>query len=140
MNQATVDEYTSYIQRKEVAFRDIVSEPANHFIDLFWARMLPYLSKVRPNSRVNFTIKLRNNLERTAVYSAHLLMAHGWNSDGRTESISLQPGQRGEIILGADAPSKIDPRRRLISAEVLIDGISQGPICEALISVSGGIL
>ncbi|ANW03054.1 hypothetical protein [Bradyrhizobium icense] len=45
VDQSRIAEYTDYIERKEAAFRDIVGEPANYFIDLFWARMLPYLSE-----------------------------------------------------------------------------------------------
>ncbi|RUV60632.1 MBL fold metallo-hydrolase [Mesorhizobium sp. M5C.F.Ca.IN.020.29.1.1] len=134
IDQSRIAEYTDYIERKEAAFRDVVHEPADHFIDLFWARMLPYLSKTRPKSKVTYTVRIRNNLERTAVYSARLLVASGWAPDGEAESITLQPGQRGEIMLGAIAPSQVDPRRRLIYAEVLIDGVSQGPVCEALVS------
>ncbi|MEI8702998.1 MBL fold metallo-hydrolase [Mesorhizobium sp. ISC15] len=134
MDQTRIAEYTEYIERKETAFCEIVDKPANHFIDLFWARMLPYLSEARPNSKVTYTVRIRNNLERTAVYSAHLLSPFGWAPDGEAESITLQPGQRGEVILGATAPSQVDPRRRLITAEVLIDGVSQGPVCEALVS------
>ncbi|WFU51660.1 MBL fold metallo-hydrolase [Sinorhizobium terangae] len=134
MDQSRISEYTDYIERKEAALRDIVDEPANHFIDIFWARMLPYLSQARPNAKLTYTVKIRNNLERTAVYGARLRPALGWASDGEVESITLQPGQQGEILLGATAPSQVDPRRRLITAEILIDGVSQGPVCEALVS------
>ncbi|BAV52869.1 Uncharacterized protein MLTONO_p0399 (plasmid) [Mesorhizobium loti] len=137
LNNAMMADYKDYIERKEKAFRDVLDEPANHFIDLFWARLLPYLSIVRANSTIHFTVKVRNNLERAAVYCARLLMPHGWTTDGHTESISLQPGGLGEIALVASSPSQADARRRLVTAEVLIDGISQGPICEALVSVVG---
>ncbi|MER8724796.1 hypothetical protein [Mesorhizobium sp. M1027] len=138
MDQSRITEYTDYIDRKEAAFRDIVDEPADHFIDLFWTRMLSYLSAARPNSKVTYTVNIRNNFERNAVYSARLLPAFGWVSDGEAESIMLQPGERGEIMLWATAPSQVDPRRRLINAEVLIDGVSQGPFCEALVSTLPG--
>lgn len=134
MDASRIAEYTNYIERKEAAFRDIVDEPANHFIDLFRARMLPYLSETRPNGEVTFAVKVRNNLERTAVYSARLLPAFDWVSQGKAGDITLQPGQQGEISLRAVAPSQVDRRRRLMTAEILIDGVSQGPICEALVS------
>ncbi|ANW03022.1 MBL fold metallo-hydrolase [Bradyrhizobium icense] len=137
MDQSRIAEYTDYIERKEAAFRDVVGEPVNHFIDLFWARMLPYVSETSPGSGVDYTIEIRNNLERMAVYSARLLPAFGWTSDGKTQSITLQPGEQDKILLWATAPSQVDPRRRLITAEILIDGVSQGPVCEALVSVSG---
>lgn len=134
MDQTRISEYTDYIERKEAALRDIVNEPSNHFIDLFWARMLPYLSEARPNSEVTYTVKIRNNMERTAVYRARLLPACGWVSHGESESIRLQAGEQGEIVLRATAPSQCDPRRRLMTAEILIDDVSQGPVCEALVS------
>ncbi|MBB4375090.1 hypothetical protein GGD63_007934 [Bradyrhizobium sp. cir1] len=83
---------------------------------------------------MTFTMKVRNNLERTAVYSARLLPSFGWASQGKAEGVTLQPGQQGEISLKALAPSEVDRRRRLMTAEILIDGVSQGPICEALVS------
>lgn len=134
MDQSRIAEYTDYIERKEAAFRDIVGEPANHFIDLFWARMLPYLCDASPSSEVTYTIRIRNNLEHAAAYGARLLPAFGWASHGEAESITLQPGEQGEIVLKAIAPSQADPRRRLMTAEILIDDVSQGPVCEALVS------
>ncbi|UWU75816.1 hypothetical protein N2603_38620 [Bradyrhizobium huanghuaihaiense] len=137
MDQSRVAEYTDYIERKEAAFRDVVGEPVNHFIDLFWARMLPYVLEVGPDSEAEYTIEIRNNLERRAVYSARLLPPVGWSSHGKAESIALQPGEQGKMLLWATAPSQVDPQRKLMTAEILIDGVSQGPVCEALVSVSG---
>ncbi|MGY4334739.1 glyoxylase-like metal-dependent hydrolase (beta-lactamase superfamily II) [Bradyrhizobium sp. LB7.2] len=136
VDASRIAEYASYIERKESAFRDIVDEPANHFIDLFWARMLPFHSEVIPNSEVTYTVKIRNNFGRTVVYGARLLPASGWASPERVESITLHSGEGGEIKLCATAPSQPDPRRRLMTAEILVDGVSQGPLCEALVSIS----
>ncbi|WP_143274072.1 hypothetical protein, partial [Bradyrhizobium canariense] len=89
MSPSRIAEYTDYIERKEIAFREAVDEPADHFIDLFWVRMVPYLSEVRPNSEVTYVIKIRNNLERTAVFTARLLPAFGWTAQRAVQSISL---------------------------------------------------
>ncbi|MER9178419.1 MBL fold metallo-hydrolase [Mesorhizobium sp. M0955] len=134
MDQSRTAEYTDYIERKEKILRDLVGEPADHFIDLFWARMLPYVSTARPNDEVKYTIKIRNNLERTATYSARLLPLSGW-TPCEAESVTLRRGERGELLLRAIAPSEAALRRRLVTAEVSIDNVSQGPICEALVSV-----
>ncbi|MER8505028.1 MBL fold metallo-hydrolase [Mesorhizobium sp. M1142] len=134
MDQSRIEEYKNYIERKEMAFRDIVVEPADHFIDLFWAQMMPYLVEVLPNSNVTYTVRIRNNLQRAAEYCARLLPAFGWVSLVGCGSITLQPEQVGKLLLTAKAPSYVDRRRRLITVEILIDGVSQGPICEALAS------
>ncbi|MBB6414365.1 MBL fold metallo-hydrolase [Mesorhizobium sangaii] len=136
LDHSRIAEYTHYIERTEAAFLEAVDAPADHYIDLFWARMLPYISVVRLNSNVSYTVRVRNNLERTAIYGARLLLPSGWASDGEFESITLEPTQRGEILLGATSPSQVDTQRRLVTAEILIDGVSQGPVCEALVSTA----
>ncbi|MDX8502597.1 MBL fold metallo-hydrolase [Mesorhizobium sp. VK4C] len=136
MDAPRIAEYVNYIKRKEEAFRAVVGEPADHFIDLFWARMLPYISDVAGGSNVTYTIKVRNNLERRAVYGARILPTSGWSSDGEVRTISLEPSGNGEIILEVRAPYERDPRRKVVTAEILIDGVSQGPLCEALVSVA----
>lgn len=134
MDETRVAEYVDYIDRKEAAFREVVEEPANHFIDLFWARLLPYLSCTAPNETRDFTVRLRNNLDRKAIFGARLLPPTGWISENEIKSIALEPGQHGEVRLKASAPVHSDAKRRLITAEILIDGVSQGPLCEALVS------
>ncbi|MER8671600.1 MBL fold metallo-hydrolase [Mesorhizobium sp. M1156] len=136
MTQSRLDEYTDYLERTEASFREIVDAPADQFVDLFWVRMLPYISVARPGSKVTYTVRIRNNLERTATYSARLLVNFGWRANHEPEAITLGPGERGQLTLWATAPSHTDLRRRLITAELLIDGVSQGPICEALVSTS----
>ncbi|ESW66524.1 MBL fold metallo-hydrolase [Mesorhizobium sp. C280B] len=137
MDNSRLTEYLDYVERKETAFREVVNEPADHFIDLFWARMLPYVAQVPPSSEVIYTIKVRNNLDRAAVYSARLLPAPDWVCRQGIQSVALGPSEHGEIGFTAVAPGDVDPKRRLMTAEILIDGLSYGPICEALVSVSG---
>ena len=46
-----LDTYCDFIARKERAFRELVAEPADHFIDLFWARLLPYVAVASSRAR-----------------------------------------------------------------------------------------
>lgn len=128
-------EYADFIRRKERIFRKLVAEPADHYIDLFWARLLPYVTEARPDEKVEYTLLLRNNLGRRATYEARLLPMDGWKvADGFT-ALTLEGEGRGELKLRATAPSAADPVRRLTSAEIRIDGVSQGPVAEALVTV-----
>lgn len=128
-------EYVDFIDRKERVIRNLVDKPADHFVDLFWVRLLPYISTVEAGGSIDFTVLLRNNVERTASFSARLISPPGWNVSESLESIELQPGEDGKLSLKGDAPNESDSRRRLMTAEVYIDGISQGPISEALVTV-----
>lgn len=132
-----LDIYCDFISRKERVFRELVDEPADHFIDLFWSRLLPYVAVARPGEVVQYRLLVRNNLERAATFAARLLPPLGWEVSSEHRSLKLEPGARGEIALQARAPRQADGVRRLMTAELQIDGRSQGPLCEALVTVLG---
>jgi hypothetical protein len=77
-------------------------------------------------------------LERPARYEARLLAPAGWKTSGELVALQLDAGGRGEIRLPARAPGAADGVRRLVTAEIAIDGRSQGPVSEALVTVSDG--
>jgi glyoxylase-like metal-dependent hydrolase (beta-lactamase superfamily II) len=64
--------------------------------------------------------------------------APGWQAPDGYESITVDAGARATVPLRARAPDLADDRRRLMTAELLIDGASQGPRCEALVVVADG--
>jgi glyoxylase-like metal-dependent hydrolase (beta-lactamase superfamily II) len=134
-----IDAYCDFIARKERVFRELVAEPADHFIDLFWARLLPYVAVVLPGQTLNYRLLVRNNLDRPVTYSARLLPPPGWECSTEFRPRTLAPGSRSEINLSAVAPRPGDAIRRLMTAEILIDGQSQGPVSEALVTVSAGV-
>ena len=129
-------QYADFIERKELAFRAVVREPADQHLDLFWARLLPYDSCVRVEQAVSYTVRLRNNFERSAVFEARLHLPVGWHTSDALARIELDLGAHGEIQLTARAPSRACDRH-LVTAEVLVDGVSLGPVCEALVTVVG---
>jgi len=134
-----IDHYCNFIDRKEHVFRELVDEPVDHYVDLFWARLLPYVSQVEPGQRVEYRLLLRNNLEHPATYAARLIAPHGWNVAPELRSLSLEAGANGELALTATAPPTADEVRRLVTAEIQIDGQSQGPISEALVTVRNAV-
>ena len=119
------------------AFRELVAEPADQFIDLFWVRLLPYVAVVLPGQELCYRLLVRNNLGRPAEYAARLRPPPGWEAEEAFATLRLEPGGRGEVVMLARAPAEADGVRRLMTAEVLIDGRSQGPLSEALVTVVG---
>ena len=130
-----LDAYCDFISRKERSFRELVAEPADHFIDLFWARMLPYVAVVGPGDELEYRLLLRNNFQRPVTYEARLNPPPGWQSSPEFSHLTLEADGRGELRLEAVAPDSADNVRRLMTAEIRIDGQSQGPISEALVTV-----
>lgn len=129
-----LQQYSDYITRKERVFRKLVAEPADHYLDLFWARLLPYLAEVRPGQTAGYRLLLRNNFASERRFEARLLPPPGWTSPGEFTTVSSPPGGRAELHLTATAPRAGDGVRRLLTAEIRIDGVSQGPVAEALVT------
>ncbi|MCH2200332.1 MAG: MBL fold metallo-hydrolase [Fuerstiella sp.] len=134
-NKQELDTYCDFIAQKEQVFRELVPEPADHYIDLFWSRLLPWLSVVEPGETVDYRLLLRNNLERPASYEARLLPPSGWDTSPEFHRLTLEAGQRGELKLSTTAPPQADNTRRLLTAEIRIDGQSHGTVSEALVTV-----
>ena len=128
-------EYADFIHRKERVFRKLVAEPSDRYIDLFWARMLPYLARVKAGETLEYRLLLRNNLETEATFQARLMPPEGWSAGGEFAELTLPAEGKGEIRLAATAPAAADGVRRLMTAEIAVDGVSQGPLAEALVTV-----
>jgi glyoxylase-like metal-dependent hydrolase (beta-lactamase superfamily II) len=130
-----LDTYCNFIERKEKVFRELVDKPANQYIDLFWVRLLPYLCFVEPGQTVEYQLLLRNNFSKPSRFEARLLPPPGWTMPEHFAALELAPEAQGELKLQGQAPQAGDGRRRLITAEVRINGVSQGPVAEALVTV-----
>ena len=130
-------EYRDYINRAERSVRRLTGEPADHSVDLFWARLRPYLADVPPGAELTYTLMLRNNLEGETTYEARLLAPDGWRTEAQFTQLTLAPGGRGELQLTASAPDG-QAVRRLMNAEIKVNGVTRGPVAEALVTVREG--
>ncbi len=134
-DKSVLDSYADFIISKERAFRNLVTDPADQYIDLFWVRMLPYVSEVEPSEELDYTLLVRNNFAQRTTYEARLIAPDGWITSHEYVSITLDAKSRGELKLNVKAPSGNGRCRQLVTAELRIDGVSQGPIAEALVTV-----
>lgn len=132
--RAEIERYADYVAQKERAFRNAVGEPTDQYVDLFWVRLRPYLSRVERGESVEYTLMVRNNLGRAATFGARLLSpSPGWEVPDDLVRIELEPEERGEMTLVLTTPPSPPEGRVLVTAEILIDGVSHGPIAEALL-------
>ena len=134
-DQRRAAEYRDFIARKERVVRDLLDDPVDVGVDLWWARLVPYLRTVQPGETCTYRLLLRNNAERPIRLEARLLCPDGWQTTDAFQPLDLEAGARGELTLTATAPPHPDTRR-ILTAEILINGQPQGPIPEALITVT----
>ena len=96
----------------------------------------PYLATVEPCHELEYEVLLRNNLGRRATYGVRLLAPPGWRAPDRRVTLELEAGQRARCASPPGRRERPGPRRRLMTAEISIDGDSQGPVCDALVHVA----
>ena len=59
----------------------------------------------------------------------------GWQATDQFTEVTIQAEGLAELKLVAKAPPVSDGIRRLMTAEICIEGISQGPVVESLVTV-----
>lgn len=96
------------------------------------------MAVVAENQSLEYRLLLRNNHNRTILYEAQLVPPSGWQTTAQFSALKLEPAGRGELKFKLVSPSKADNVRRLLTAEIKIDGVNQGQICEALMTVRQG--
>src|SRR5436190_3033878 len=68
-------EHRRYVERKEAIWRDLLPEPADLGIDLFWARLLPYQLRLERGASAELDLELRNSFATDATFAASLRCA-----------------------------------------------------------------
>ena len=127
-------EYRDFISRKEQAVRALLDEPADDGVDLWWARLVPYLRSAAPGQHCSYRLLLRNYTDRLRRFDARLIAPEGWQVGGSYAVLELDGGERGALTLHATAPKEPDIRR-ILTAEICVDGENRGPVVEALVTV-----
>ena len=135
---ADLDHLSEFVRRAGRAFSEVVAAPADQSIDVWWARLNPYLSSVGPGTSTAYTLTLRNDLERRATYEASLLAPSGWSAPDGAQTVELEAGESAALLFTLTAPEQGTAGRRLVTAEVRIDGRSHGPIAEAVVAFDAG--
>ncbi|MFH1569659.1 MAG: MBL fold metallo-hydrolase [Gemmatimonadota bacterium] len=130
-----------YVEEKEALWQELLPEPADLGIDVFWARLVPYQLEVRRGARRTLTLQLRNSFGAAATFSAALgaPAAAPLALAPARGALTLAPGQRGiltfDVIAGRDGPA--DPGRRyLLTADLTVNDRHCGPLAESLVAIT----
>lgn len=130
--------HRDYMEQKEVVWRDLVPEPAELGIDLFWARLLPYQSEIRRGESEKFTVELRNSFDVEATFEVTLGSGLPWAVEPVTQKLTLLPGEQDAVHFAVTIldEAATDPHHRhLVTADLTVNGKRHGPITEALVVV-----
>jgi len=127
-----------YIEEKEAIWRELLPEPADLGIDLFWARLVPYQAQLQRGMSTLFTLELRNSFAQEVRFEASLSGALPMAVRPAIAELVLAPEERGAVDFEVTLPEEVSAhphRRHLLTAEVKVNGRSCGPITEALVVI-----
>ena len=135
-NKAALDEYADFIQRKEQVFRQS-GRPTGRPLYRLVLGAIAAVHFRAPNqaSRSNLRYCCGTTSSGKQRTKPGCCRPRGWQSEEHYISLTLEARTRGEIKIQATAPPQADRTRRLVTADIRIDGKSQGPVAEALVTV-----
>ena len=128
-----------YVEEKERIWRELVPEPADMGIDLFWARLLPYQATLHPGDTLEYTLELRNAHDADTNFEASLSSTLELDVTPSAIEQTLAPDEKTTLDFQVTLPTNAtyDPTRRyLLTADISANGLPHGQITEALITVS----
>ena len=128
-------QHRQYVREKESLWREVLPEPAEPGVDLFWARLVPYQIQTRAGEDVEVVLELRNSFERPATFRVHLQGPDGIEITPKSREAQLAPAEKTALswtLLAGELPA--DSRRHLLCAHIDVDGRPLGPVAEALVS------
>ena len=123
---------------KESLWREVLPEPAEPGVDLFWARLVPYQIQTRAGEDIEVVLELRNSFERPASFRGHLQGPDGIGITPKSREAQLAPGEKTDLswtLLAGELPA--DSRRHLLCAHIDVDRRPLCPVAEALVSAVG---
>lgn len=100
------------------------------------ARIAPYYSKARADSRVRFTVSVRNPIATEQKASVRLVMPVGWIAEPSPAVLSLPPSGRQEIEIEVTVGGTAQRRAR-VAIDVRVGDLHLGQHAEALVDVTG---
>ena len=131
-------EHRRYVERKEAVWKELLPEPADLGIDLFWARLVPYQVRLEPGASADLDLELRNSFGMDATFAACLCCTLLLGIEPGRRELKLSPSQKGvvrfRVTVPADAPAH-PHRRHLLTALLTVNGREHGPIAEALLII-----
>jgi glyoxylase-like metal-dependent hydrolase (beta-lactamase superfamily II) len=129
------ERYAAFVERKQAIFHRLVGEAGDAAIDLFWARLVPYVVVARPGETVTHRVIVRNNHGRDVTVGARLRPAAGWSPADPTgwRHVRLESGASGELEFASVAPPDAHPRRA-VTVELTVDDEPLGPVVEGVVS------
>ena len=131
--------HREFVEKKERIYRDLLPEPADLGIDLFWVRLLPYQRTIATGDSFHYTLALRNSFGEECSFVAQLRCATlAVRVTPEIQELKLGEGEMGslefEVAISAGAPG--ENRRHLLTAEISVNGKPHGPIAEAVVRTS----
>src|SRR5438876_5106823 len=99
-------EHRRYVERKEAVWKDLLPEPADLGIDLFWARLVPYQLRIEPGASADLDLELRNSFATDATFVASLRCAFPLIIEPERQELKLSPGEKRAVPFRVTVPSR----------------------------------
>jgi len=137
-SKADLEDLKGRLEKQQHYFFDVIADrDCNFGLNPSWARLYPYQFLVKPGSRADVELRVRNYRSKPMEVQATLVLPPGWRSTPETVSFVAQPGADGKAGFALTVPDDWDrsKTRVAMAADLLVDGNYLGEIAEAVAEV-----
>jgi glyoxylase-like metal-dependent hydrolase (beta-lactamase superfamily II) len=137
---ADFDDCERWAEQLEEAWRELAPDPdaVGFVLDPDVVSFVPYESEAAPGDDLDVEVEVRNHFAHTAEATISVALPDAWVSEPRTADLSLDAHDAGRVSFVIRTPSGAKPRRHVIAADVVLNGVRLGEAAEALVRVVTG--
>jgi len=137
-NKADLEELKGRLEQQQHYFSSVIADADCNFgLNPGWARLYPYQLLVKPGSRTEVELRVRNYRSKPMQVEAALVLPVGWKATPETISFMAQPGLDGKGAFTLTIPENWDASRTrvAIAGDLVVDGKYLGEIAEAVAEI-----
>jgi glyoxylase-like metal-dependent hydrolase (beta-lactamase superfamily II) len=137
-NKADLEELKQRLENQQRYFSAVIADPDCNFgLNPSWARLYPYQLEVKPGSRAEVELRVRNYRTKPMQVEAALVLPPGWKASPQTLSLAAMPREDRSGGFIVEVPENWDRAKRRVAfaADLMVDGQYLGQIAEAVADI-----
>jgi glyoxylase-like metal-dependent hydrolase (beta-lactamase superfamily II) len=129
-----LEEFLGWALRLRDVMTGLIDQPDPNFgLDYRWCYFYPYRAEVEPGKVVRLELRVRNHLFKSAKVEVRLRLPAGVSCPYSERSVTISGKSQVAIPFDLSGPDNVQKGRRVITADITINGRHLGEVAEALI-------
>jgi glyoxylase-like metal-dependent hydrolase (beta-lactamase superfamily II) len=132
-----IERYRRWSYEMRDAFQDLSPHPDyRYWFDPYWVRAEPYRIEMKPGTRAEVILHLRNFADRPQPYRVVLRVAEGVRVSPPVVERMIPADTTIQVPIRVETAASIKPGVHLVALDITLDGERYGPLFDFIIGIS----